>query len=124
MQWRMVHSEIASLHLSSSSQSRLSYKAFGRGRLAGNLLGARQRVELQHSHHEEGAATVSRAGAFGRVFVGLKANGAQQETQDVADHHQEDQAAHGQTDSPPEGGHLSLKHAAPCAFDDTRARGL
>lgn len=55
---------------------------------------------LQHSHHEQDAPAISGAGAFGWVYFGVQTHRAQQETQHVTHHHQQDHWAHGQRHFP------------------------
>ena len=54
-----------------------------------------------HSHHEEDATRVSCAGAIGRVCVGAQTQGAQDQTQEVTQHHQEDHTGQDQKYYPP-----------------------
>lgn len=50
-------------------------------------------IQSQYSHHEEDASTVRCAGALHRVFFWFQTQRAQDQTQDVAHHHQEDHTA-------------------------------
>lgn len=61
----------------------------------------RQQPTCLHSHHEEGAAAVSCAGAIGGVCVWAQTQGAQDQTQEVTQHHQEDHTGHDQKYYPP-----------------------
>lgn len=59
-------------------------------------------IKTQHSHHEEGASAIRCAGALRGVCFGCQTQRAQDQTQEVTHHHQEDHAAQGHTHSPSE----------------------
>lgn len=57
-------------------------------------------IITQHSHQEEGASTIRRAGALCGVCFGGQTQRAQGQTQEVTHHHQEDHAAQDHAHSP------------------------
>lgn len=73
---------------------------------------------MQNSHHEKSATTVCCCWAFCGIHSGFQTHRAKDQTQEVTEHHQEDQTAQGHTNTPSGGKykHISIKYYAKIFF--------